>query len=644
MLKRIMANILVVVLLVSLCLVTVSADNTQTSTIITQWDGTIPSNGTTVVEGKAFAATTDLLSANRTMSVRTAGYGPGVTSATENGDSYLIVNHSSLVCNYRSLISTLVKDTTAVASVKYDIRIPEDDYSEKPRNIRFNFTTAQGSTIVNPTTVKVTASNGEFSVSVSETSDSTAITGTSTTAPYTVGKWTTVEIRGYRTERNTLKIGVYVDENQIFYGEGTSAVYTGDLAINQMFFEQSTYKDSTGATTTFSTDYDDITIAAIGTENAPTDFSLVNDIIGIDFSDVPETEATTLKAANKGMFSEAVVLQESSNSTAPFKGTTKYKAVAKSAEDSNPVLDVVTTADGTSEQRLYLIQVTRGSLASYVNTKEETVLKYSYDIFIPSGTETSLRKQEVLFAGQDILGTTTTKYANGGLYVGSQIKDGKLSFYTSTYYENSDAVYGKNRSEEVAIELDAWNTIEYVLKITQDAENSLYNVKVYGMYKGNCCFTNEYVVYGDAFGICSNRYYIYGTGNEHSSIETKYDNISLKHISNWQEDTYNYNAWTKDYIYPLSLTYDVETGVTANVKIDNSKGTYTNKLCLVVALYNTNGKLEKMYTSNMLEDGYIEFTTNDSDFVKSGYTAKAFLFDDITTAIPYISSVKITLP
>jgi len=507
MLKRIMANILVVVLLVSLCFVTVSADDTQTSTIITQWDGTIPSNGTTVAEGKAFASTTELLSTNRNMSVRTAGYGPGVTSATENGDSYLIVNHSSLVCNYRSLISTWVKDTTAVASVKYDIRIPEDDYSEKSRNIRFNFTTSSGSAIVNPTTVKVTASNGEFSVSVSETSDSTAITGTSTTAPYTVGKWTTVEIRGYRTERNTLKIGVYVDENQIFYGEGTSAVYTGDLAINQMFLEQSTYKDSTGATTTFSTDYDDITIAAIGTENAPTDFSLVNDIIGIDFSDVPETEATTLKAANKGMFS--AVLQESSNSTAPFKGTTKYKAVAKSAEDSNPVLDVVTTADGTSEQRLYLIQVTRGSLASYVNTKEETVLKYSYDIFIPSGTETSSRNQEVLFAGQDILGTTTTKYANGGLYVGSQIKDGKLSFYTSTYYENSDAVYGKNRSEEVAIESDAWNTIEYVLKITQDAENSLYNVKVYGMYKGNCCFTNEYVVYGDAFGICSNRYYIY---------------------------------------------------------------------------------------------------------------------------------------
>ena len=68
MLKRIMASILVVVLLVSLCLVTVSADDTQTSTIITQWDGTIPSNGTTVVEGKAFASTTDILSANRTMS------------------------------------------------------------------------------------------------------------------------------------------------------------------------------------------------------------------------------------------------------------------------------------------------------------------------------------------------------------------------------------------------------------------------------------------------------------------------------------------------------------------------------------------------------------------------------------------------
>lgn len=641
MLKRIIASVLIVASVLSLCLVPISADDTQTYTIITQWDGTIPAAGTTVAGGGSFLSTTDLFATHKSLAVRSAGYGPGVTSATENGDSYLVVNHSSLLCNFRSLISTWVKDTTPVASVKYDIRVPEDDYSEKSRNIRFNFTTASGSSAVNPTTVKVVASNGVFAASVSETSDSTAVTGTSTTVPYTVGEWATVEVRGYRTERNTLEIGVYVDEKQIFYGEGTAAVYTGDLAINQLYFEQGTYKDSAGATTSYSTDYDDITIAAIGAENAPTDFSIVNNVIDIDFSDVPETEATTLMAASEGMFS--AVLQESSNSTAPFKGTTKYKSAAKSAEDSNPVLDVVTTADGTSEQRLYMIQVTRGSLASYVNVEEETVLKYSYDIFIPSGTEASSRKQEVLFAGQNILGTTTTKYANAGLYVGSQIEDGKLSFYTSVGYENSTAVPRTFRSEDTAIESDAWNTIEYVLKITQDAENSLYNVKVYGMYKGNCYFTNEYVVYGDAFGICSNRYYVYGTGKELSSIETKYDNISLKHIANWQEDTYNYNAWTKDYIYRLSLTYDAETGVTANAKIDNSKGTYTDKLCLVVALYNSNGKLEKMYTDKTLEDGYIEFTTNDSEFVKSGYTAKAFLFDSITSAVPYVENVKIVI-
>ena len=41
-------------------------------------------------------------------------------------------------------------------------------------------------------------------------------------------------------------------------------------------------------------------------------------------------------------------------------------------------------------------------------------------------------------------------------YVGSQIKDGKLSFYTSTYYENSDAVYGKNSNS------DRWFPLCYV--------------------------------------------------------------------------------------------------------------------------------------------------------------------------------------
>ena len=59
--------------------------------------------------------------------------------------------------------------------------------------------------------------------------------------------------------------------------------------------------------------------------------------------------------------------------------------------------------------------------------------------------------------------------------------------------------------------------------------------------------------------------------------------------------------------------------------------------------YYENGELEKLWTDNTLDEGYLSYTVTESEYVKSGYTVKAFLFDSLTSAIPQVGNAKLTI-
>ncbi|MEE1043197.1 MAG: hypothetical protein UH854_04460 [Clostridia bacterium] len=481
------------------------------------------------------------------------------------------------------------------------------------------------------TTLTLEYQNGNFSVASvteydsTEKTSSTLVPQHSENGSYTPGNWVTIDVRASKTADNKLQIGVFVGDEQIYYAEGTLAKYS-TFAIYQFKWTQDNPKDSS-KTPILENHLDNIIVSMVGSELKPTPVTNTNietKIINFDFSNGTEPTSSTIATS------------DGSITTKFQQGGATGRETSYALDKSAIVVNVGNKKTANSNDYAFLTQVARSSLTSHVNNSEETILETSYKIYIPENTESAKRKHSILFAGSKNVNGNTTSYYNEELKINSEIENGYISFSAETKYD-ATPVDLSERYEIAPVLSNQWHTVKYLMKINY-ADNN-YNIKLFGIIDDVCYYENEFSLAGNQFGICGNQIYIYGIDG--TEITTKYDDIKLCKISNFVDST-KYDQWKQDYIYPLSLTYNTENGVTAKAKVDNSKGTY-NDFCLIMAVYNEDGGLEKLWTNSTLDGEYLTYTSNNAEYIKSGYTVKAFLFDTLQSAIPYIESKELTL-
>ncbi len=626
MFKKLTSIILAVTIILTITIPVLASDSVAEPKLITYFYGEEPSTPKT---SGSFAASGGSLNSKP---IYLSGNGAGSASSVKDGENYYIESkHSYLLNNYYSSINSYLTDTNPVSSVKYDICIPKDDNDQKKRIFTLDYSSSSSSR-QNYTLLTLEYENGEFKVASVTEYDSTAKTTTtlepqySVSADYAPGNWTTVDVRAFRTSENKLEIGVYIGDKQIYYAAGNLNVYS-TLAIWQLKWTQDNPKDANK--TPILTNYlDNIVISTIDAIYKPLPVSNNNietSIINFDFSDGTEPTSSTIATSNGSI-------------------TTKFQQSSQTGRETSYELDnsalVVTVGDkktSTSNDFTYLTQVARNSLLTYVNNSDETILETSYKIYIPENTERAKRQHSILFAGSKNANGNATSYFQEELKINSEIENGYISFSAEPKH-NAKPVDLKERYENAPVSSNQWHTVKYLMKINYDNNN--YSIKLFGIIDDVCYYENEFSLAGNGFGICGNQIYIYGIDN--TEITTKYDDIKLCKITSFVDET-KYNQWKQDYIYPISLTYNATTGVTAKGRVDNSNGSYNDKLCLSMAIYNEYGKLEKLWTDYTLDDGYLICSSDDLKYIKPNYTVKAFLFDSLQSAVPYVESKKITL-
>ena len=637
MLKRIISIILATTMLLAMC-VTVSAASIETVEPyeLATWDGKIVTSAgstthiTTASESVNYYCNSGV--SDRTL-VQTAGSGTGnVQSVLKEGttDDYYVSNSSSKLFRSRpssrfDLFSQMTNanlgNGKTVLSIQYDIRIPDDANASKQRT--FKPTISADTSGGTPSNFTINYADGQFGI------DTTSFVGIADNyvvdvASYTPGNWETVEVRVYYdTTTKKLSYSAYVGEKQIFYGEG-------NITYDALRLYEALWTHD-GAITTC---YDNIKYRLLEPNDKPEVFTVevpeppvvITDILNYNFDELTTDTLTSPAAVNSGkLFTTKKFIHSAQASTAD---ATEY--AGESREDNGMALVVKTINDadlGLEGGISAVVNQPRGTLGDYISevNGEESVIVMSYDIYVPEESKASSRKHYISFYGN------TSDKAND-LIINSYIDNGVLSFDI----EGSNAAKVKEvdfseRTKNVPITTDSWETVYYILKTVYDTDH--YDVSIYGMYKGVCYYENKVVISGSDFSAWNNTLYVYGIAD--STVITKYDNVKLTHYSAYNEELSF--GWTdsENYIYPL-VSKMVDGAIESKTKVI---GNYSN-LCLVTAVYNPSGALERLWTDTTAEDGYLTCNVEDADYVKSGNIVRTFLFDSITSAIPYVEKAE----
>lgn len=181
----------------------------------------------------------------------------GTGNVSYNADGFLIDANTKLVCNYKKDLYSNVSGDYPVISFKYDICIPDGTYINHNRYYYMTVSSSTSSS-TDKSAIYVDYTNGNFSIG----SNSTGITEVySKEYTYTPNSWVTIEVRGYYNSDKKLDWGIYVENEQIYYGTGT-ITYPSVVAIYQIFFQQ-----ASGATTYLN----DASLSVMSADNAPTD-------------------------------------------------------------------------------------------------------------------------------------------------------------------------------------------------------------------------------------------------------------------------------------------------------------------------------------------------------------------------------------
>jgi len=681
--KKILAGVLVFAMMLSMCAF-VSADDVTEPAVTSKLVSRHAFDGETVgkvvtqtgTSAKTFAKEAGSPAGGAFYLKSKANDGSATVVAKAEGDNYISSDHTYMGYNHRvsnvSGVSGATSDYVTlgygedfpVLHTGYDIMIPADDpYRENERTFTLPMgTTAEKSYGSNVTSAVVHINEGKVSAGASASA-----ANKSGAYKYTYGEWLHIDVYAWVTGEMTMDVATFANDNLIYWGtktvaegkkitgmatDGISFRYNNDKANSTIL---ATYDDTTVDENAIKsiTNYDNIIVELLpisSVANVPTE-KLSEYVVLLDFDTTKL--ATTADVANKGTYDAetGVLTGVAKASLLPLvksKAVFTVDMVQSSSTTAVAEYKIDTTkgraalsATSTDAKRVYSVANVRKSLKEYINDGNDKTLIYSYDMYIPAGTEAVERKVGFGF-GYDV-GSGSNDRKSSDITFETSVKNGIITI------DAKGLNFGKTidkRSETRAFTSDAWHTVTYIIDICWDAEAKVYNATVYGTFDEDVICKSEIVlkdVDDDEFstaGVFDNLTAntlgvdaVPPTGYT-EEFSTLYSNIFMELDNNFDRTAIDFDAWverriemSKDASENIDV-YAKETGVTFDDEI------------LVIAICNAKGYVKEIITSDVIaEDGTFSYKIPAAK-VEAGNIVKAFVFDSIASAKPQMPSGK----
>lgn len=356
--------------------------------------------------------------------------------------------------------------------------------------------------------------------------------------------------------------------------------------------------------------------------------NLADDYEGLFFTekttDSGVSYTTNSIATNEGVDLYSDVFKASVNTADGFKATatasSEYEGFVNK-QGKSLWASTNKKADGV----LCLISDARFNMSPYISDVNETVLVSNYDIYIPEGTEASKR---VCYVQYHVGGAGNT--FNFSPY--AEITNGKVIFSLTNNTDTMTIVPLTATNVSAHAPSNEWINIQHIMKIKPDASGN-HSVKLYGIVDGVCYYEAELTLPTLTIGLYRMDFRIAANSTEAENIVTGYDNIYTSKII----------GDTDDFVKPAAI-YGIECDETNNTittasRVPNTSGSY----CLVLAVYDANGRLQTIKPGTLNNEGRMEVVLNNaSEYFKNNYKYKAFIFDSLSTLIPQATMKEIT--
>lgn len=469
------------------------------------------------------------------------------------------------------------------------------------------------------------ASDGKVGYSSSNQKNVTTEVVTSGLALST-GEWHKVEIRAF-TNNNRLKYALYIDNCIVMISTATaSEISTADFGLAKM-----TVGSATGDTY--------IKDIKLGTEDYNPIYEPQAPLSNVPFNDITVTDAGALNSDKYGTL--GTILQSSGQTSDHYKDN-NY-ANAKYTKE-NGVLKTELTPSETDSATHALIQNMRKSLTDYFTSGQTKYMIMSYEVKIPSGTESSSRKQ-LWMLSNDSSGYVRSFTLN------SEIKNKAVRFYID---DVADEDMTGEKSLTCTIESDKWYRIIYVLAVTNN--DGKYNINVKG-YAEDTAAEKTYQVYEasaavnkpsdgtDFIGINQERTdVVTPAAASGTKIATYYDNIKM---SIFDTDLSSGFLGLESISDRFAAANKIELGWNTAAKkaeVTVKKPTEANPM-VIVAAYDNSGVLTAFEVCTVSDSADGTMISGSADFgsYSNIKTIKAFMFDGAANIKPLAYSNEKTL-
>jgi len=469
------------------------------------------------------------------------------------------------------------------------------------------------------------ASDGKVGYSSSNQKNVTTKVVTSGLALST-GEWHKVEIRAF-TNNNRLKYALYIDNCIVMISTATaSGISADDFGLAKM-----TVGSAAGDTY--------IKDIKLGTEDYNPIYEPQAPLSNVPFNDITVTDAGALNSDKYGTL--GTILQSSGQTSDHYKDN-NY-ANAKYTKE-NGVLKTELTPSETDSATHALIQNMRKPLTDYFTSGQTKYMIMSYEVKIPSGTESSSRKQ-LWMLSNDSSGYVRSFTLN------SEIKNKAVRFYID---DVADEDMTGEKSLTCTIESDKWYRIIYVLAVTNN--DGKYNINVKG-YAEDTTAEKTYQGYEasvavnkpsdgtDFIGINQERTdVVTPAAAAGTKIATYYDNVKM---SIFDTDLSSGFLGLESISDRFAAANKIELGWNTAAKkaeITVKKPTEANPM-VIVAAYDNSGVLTAFEVCTVSDSADGTMISGSADFgsYSNIKTIKAFMFDGAANIKPLAYSNEKTL-
>lgn len=201
---------------------------------------------------------------------------------------------------------------------------------------------------------------------------------------------------------------------------------------------------------------------------------------------------------------------------------------------------------------------------------------------------------------------------------------GKTANYTNTV--NANYVTGSSNTK---IEFAKW----YTCTISVNVQSAKWMFELFDKTTGDAIQKITF----DNFGV---------TATNVCAVEFKVDDITRPrvYVDNWQ-------TTREAFVIGTPVITQEGNGYTASVTVQNETSTITTPPTLILAVYDETGKLVEVNWDNVADEGFTRAaddynsrpvlgTTTLSCGVGAGYTAKAYIWNNLSTIVPYILPIS----